>query len=286
MENGHPPVSVCIPTYNSEATVSDTLRSALAQRYANLEIIVSDDASVDRTVSLVRSFNDARLKLIVQPKNLGLVGNWNAAVAAARGELIKLLPADDLLDPDCIRMQVNALVGKPDCVFDVCDTIIIDEKGRTNARIRWPLGDGCAANGPTAARSSVRTHNRFGSPVNVLFRKSVFETVGGFDGRFPFCADYDLWLSMCGHGQISLTRRFLARFRIRDGSNTNQVIFQRPIPWIKEHYTMVKKHQRLGRFTVSSTDIVLHVVGRVVRSIGVAAFILIAGQLSRFRNRG
>lgn len=80
----NPLVSICIPTYNREKYLKHTIESALKQTYSNIEIIVSDNASDDNTVNLVKSFKDKRIHLIVQKKNIGMVPNWNACIKKAR----------------------------------------------------------------------------------------------------------------------------------------------------------------------------------------------------------
>lgn len=110
-----PLVSICIPVYNSEKFVLQALNSILNQTYKNIEIIVVDDGSNDRTVSKINSLNDARLKIISQ-SNKGASTARNNAFKLSVGTYIKFMDADDVLSNNCIEQQVNALTNKDNSV--------------------------------------------------------------------------------------------------------------------------------------------------------------------------
>src|SRR5712671_4891186 len=106
-----PLVSIILPVHDGEAYVGDTLDSALGQTYRNLEVIVVDDGSRDGTRAVVESFaiRDSRVHVIAQP-NRGVADARNRAIAAARGEFIAPLDADDLWDPTKIERQVGRMI--------------------------------------------------------------------------------------------------------------------------------------------------------------------------------
>ena len=101
-------ISIIIPAHNAECWVAETLQSALSQTHSNLEVIVVDDGSSDRTVEVVRSFADGRLRLI-QQENKGACAARNRALAEARGDFTQYLDADNLLAPDKIELQLERL---------------------------------------------------------------------------------------------------------------------------------------------------------------------------------
>lgn len=103
-----PLVSILIPAYNSEAWITDTIRSALAQTWARKEIIVVDDGSRDRTASIARRFSSNGV-LVVTTKNQGAPATRNTAFALCQGDYIQWLDADDLLSPDKVAKQMEAL---------------------------------------------------------------------------------------------------------------------------------------------------------------------------------
>ena len=103
-----PLVSIIVITYNSSKYVLETLESAKAQTYQNIELIVSDDCSIDNTVEICREWIEnnkerfVRTELITAEKNTGIPANCNRGVKAAQGEWVKLIAGDDILYNNCI----------------------------------------------------------------------------------------------------------------------------------------------------------------------------------------
>src|ERR1700704_1460091 len=115
MVDNHPLVSIVLPVRDGELFIGDTLASALGQTYQNLEVIVVDDGSRDGTQSVVEAWiaRDSRVRMMVQT-NRGVADARNRAIAAARGEFIAPLDADDLWDPTKIERQTQRMIGAGD----------------------------------------------------------------------------------------------------------------------------------------------------------------------------
>jgi glycosyltransferase involved in cell wall biosynthesis len=107
----NPLVSIIVITYNQEPYVEAAVRSCLRQTYANIEVIVSDDASKDRTVALVEELmrEDDRIRLFTAPENRGITANVQNALANCRGKYIAFLGGDDLIYPEKIERQVECM---------------------------------------------------------------------------------------------------------------------------------------------------------------------------------
>ena len=130
-----PKVSLCIPVYNGARFLAETMRSALAQDYADFELVVSDNASTDETPQVVAGFDDPRIVYSRSERNLGPVGNFNRCLELARGRYTKILCADDLLYPTCLSRQVAILeedagqaISLVSCARDIIDA---------DSRVRW-----------------------------------------------------------------------------------------------------------------------------------------------------
>jgi glycosyltransferase involved in cell wall biosynthesis len=108
-----PLVSILIPAYNAEAWISDTLRSAVAQTWEPKEIIVVDDGSTDGTLAVARQFESETVRVVTQ-KNQGAAATRNAAFSLCKGDYIQYLDADDLMGPEKIASQMEALGQSPD----------------------------------------------------------------------------------------------------------------------------------------------------------------------------
>jgi glycosyltransferase involved in cell wall biosynthesis len=127
-----PLVTIAIPTYNRAATfLPHALRSALAQDYPALEILVSDNASTDQTEELMRGFEDPRLRYVRHEQNIGGKPNWTFCVRQARGTYFLLLHDDDLIDSDFVTACIEAAQGRPDLGVIRTGVRVIDGEGRT-----------------------------------------------------------------------------------------------------------------------------------------------------------
>jgi glycosyltransferase involved in cell wall biosynthesis len=107
-----PLVSILIPAYNAEEWISQTLESAIAQTWSHKEIIVVDDGSKDQTLAVARRFESDQVRVVTQ-KNQGAAATRNNAFSLCHGDYIQYLDADDLLGPDKIAAQMNALGLSP-----------------------------------------------------------------------------------------------------------------------------------------------------------------------------
>ena len=108
MKNQLPLVSICIPAYNSEKWISETIQSAINQTWQNKEIIVVDDGSTDNTLNILRKFESNFLKIVTQ-KNKGACAARNYALSLSKGDFIQWLDSDDLLAPNKIELQLKEI---------------------------------------------------------------------------------------------------------------------------------------------------------------------------------
>lgn len=106
-----PLVSVLIPTYNREAYIADCINSALNQTYSNIEVVVVDNCSTDRTFQICLEFQlkDPRVKVFQNQENIGPVRNWQKCAEKAEGFYVKVLFSDDELMPDCVEELVQPM---------------------------------------------------------------------------------------------------------------------------------------------------------------------------------
>lgn len=96
-----PEVSVIMTAYNTEAYIAKAIETVLAQSFKNIELVVVDNGSVDRTREIIQSFQakDKRVNLVVNQKNLGVSGGFNTALRAAKGKWVAIVDSDDWIEP-------------------------------------------------------------------------------------------------------------------------------------------------------------------------------------------
>jgi glycosyltransferase involved in cell wall biosynthesis len=213
-----PIISVCIPCYNGEDFIAGTLESVLQQSLSDFELIVIDDASTDRTVSIVEGFRDPRIKLYKNAHNLGMGQNWNKAVSIVRGKYVKLLCGDDLLSPQCLARQVTALesVANTRAVLAICNRTVIDGAGKVVFKRPFPFVAGLV-NGIKLIRRCIRLgSNVIGEPAVGLFRRDLLEKNLTYDASNPYLIDLRFWADLLRHGDAFIDAEYLAAFRISD----------------------------------------------------------------------
>lgn len=243
-----PQVSVCIPAYNNEGYIIETINSVLAQTFTDFELVVIDDCSKDDTAAVVEGVADPRVRLVRNEKNLGMAGNWNRCIEEAGAPLVKVLCADDILYPDSLRLEVQALLDNPDINLVSSDTALINMKGeQVGAFKRFPVRG--RMNGRRLARISLLFNNFFGAPCNNLFRREAGVAVGGFDKDFPYILDFDFWIRLACTGDVFIIHEKLNGFRLRSDSNTGEVMGtgEKGDVYVAEHGRLVEKHkEKLG----------------------------------------
>jgi len=136
-----PRLTIGLPVYNGERYLAEAIDALLGQSYQDYELIISDNASTDGTPEICQRYvrQDARVRYIRQPKNIGLAPNHNVVVEQARGELFKWAANDDLYARELIDRCVDALDEHPDVVLAHCWTARIDGSGTVTRAYEYPL---------------------------------------------------------------------------------------------------------------------------------------------------
>jgi glycosyltransferase involved in cell wall biosynthesis len=114
-----PLISIFIPVYNREKLIGETIESAINQTYKNIEIIIVDNNSTDKTWEILKSYSqkDKRIKIYRNEENIGPVRNWRRCFEYAQGEYAKFLWSDDLIAPEFIEKTLPYLINNPDVGF-------------------------------------------------------------------------------------------------------------------------------------------------------------------------
>ena len=177
-----PLVTIAIPTWNrADRFLPEALQSALAQRYANIEVLVSDNASTDNTGALVASFRDSRIRYLRQSRNLGPEANFDSLLAEARGDYLLYLNDDDTIDPDLLERALAACSAARPPVLIRTGTRVVDERGRTMYEV--PGADRSAGLRDTLSRWS-RSETAFYLCSTLFDTRALRESGGLYSPRF------------------------------------------------------------------------------------------------------
>ena len=198
-----PLVSVVTPSFNTGRFIGEAVDSVLSQDYRNLEYIVMDGGSTDRTISELKRFGN-RINWVSE-RDRGQSDALNKGFLKAKGQIFGWLNSDDTYAPGAISAAVEFLWANPDVAAVYGDAMFIDAHGSDIAK--------CVHVEPFD-RHRLMHYTDFIVQPTVFFRRSAFESVGGIDETLHWCMDYDLWLKMVVKGlKIAYLPRHLANFR-------------------------------------------------------------------------
>lgn len=136
-----PRLSIGLPVYNGEEYLAESLDALLGQTYEDFELVISDNASTDGTEDICRTYaaQDARIRYLRLPRNVGATPNHNRVFAECRGELFKWASHDDLYARDLLRCCVQALDERPDVILAHADQAVIDGDGQVKVPYEYTL---------------------------------------------------------------------------------------------------------------------------------------------------
>ncbi len=233
-----PLVSICIPIFNGEKFLLEALESVKMQTYPNLELIVSDDQSKDRSIEVIENFfRDSHFPFtMVTNTERGIGKNWNNCVRNARGKYIKFLFQDDVIFPESISDLV-AMAESDDAVGLVfSDRKILWDKtnaahlnwynanGKLNQKWNFPLETGIYLGKRILKDRNlflVKPWNKLGEPSSMLYRKSVFERIGLFDTQLNQFLDLEFSLRVLSKYKFGYIQKELSGFRLHDSQASN-----------------------------------------------------------------
>ena len=210
-----PTISVIIPAYNAERTILETITSVQQQTFSDFEIIVINDGSTDRTLEILSTVKDPRLK-IFSYSNGGVPVARNHGLEHATGDLIAFLDADDLWTPDKLELQLTTLQQHPEAGVAYSWIYNMDEKGES-----FSAGNPFLCAGNVYAQLLVENFIVNGS--NCLIRKQAVESVGEFDFSVPGADDWDYWLRLALHWPFVVVPKPQIFYRQSSGSVSSKV---------------------------------------------------------------
>ena len=208
-----PAVSVIMPAYNVAEYVGAALESALAQTFANLEVVVVDDGSSDATPAIAAEVaaRDARVRVIRQ-ENRGLAGARNRALAEAKADYFALLDSDDLWNSTFLEEQIAILRGRPHVSIVTGNARVLG--GRLDGVPARPCPD--TRPDPDLASILADEESVF---IMTVFRRAVYDRIGGFDETMRTNEDFDYWIRAAAAGFVfARNDRPLGSYRRRPDS--------------------------------------------------------------------
>lgn len=229
-----PLVSICIPTYNGDKYLVECLESCVRQSFTDYEIIICDDGSSDKTVSIIEEYV-ARyefIKFIKNEKNLGLVGNWNKCLNLSSGTWIKYVFQDDYITNDCLEKFVHQITDSTQLV--VCKRHFVLPNNASSDDLKYYTNVVRTLENTSNFRGKVFSPeliskiaveniclNFIGEPSLVFFKKSVIQEVGLFNNNLKQICDLEFALRIASKFGLTYLPEQLCAFRIHQDSTTS-----------------------------------------------------------------
>jgi len=250
-----PKVSIVVPNYNHARFLRGRIGSILAQTFQDFELILLDDCSTDDSRSILSSYaSDPRVRIEFNQANSGSTfKQWNKGVRLARGEYVWIAESDDYADEKLLERLLAVLDADPQVVIVNCRSwrVYADDRvdGYADSDLVNVNADKWTNDFSSDGREECRNYFVYLCPIfnasSVLFRKGVYEGVGGADESLRFCGDWKLWAAMALNGRVAHLREPLNYYRVHDANLTEQskrmglagAEYLRVIRWIAGHVT-------------------------------------------------
>lgn len=210
-----PMVSVVIPAYNAERTLPQTIQSVLSQSFRDVEVLVIDDGSTDRTREIAASFGPPVRCL--EQSNQGVSVARNRGIQLASGRYIALLDADDTWESEKLRRQLDVLEADPSVTGVYVGVLKVSAEGHVIEHLSArEFDDPCRS---LLLHSSVIP----ASSSSLLLRRDAFERIGLFDPAFSQCADWDFMIRASLRAKLAPIDEWLVRYRSAVGNMSSNI---------------------------------------------------------------
>ena len=218
-----PRVTVLMTVYNGMPYLPQAVESVLKQTLTHFEFLIIDDASTDGSSERVRSFKDPRIRLVRNEKNLGQAASLNKGLALIPSEFVARLDQDDVCLPERLMSQVDFLKAHPQAAACGSWLTWIDAQGRPLGVTGFPIQNYGSFLGILLGRATPLAHS------TVMFRRRIFEPLGGYDESYAPCEDYELWCRIAlRRMSVGIVPRPLLQVRLHDRQqSTTRLAVQR-----------------------------------------------------------
>ena len=185
-----PKISILMAVFNCSTTLKDSIDSVLMQTFKDFEFIIINDGSTDDTLRIIEGYEDDRIRLINNEKNLGLIKSLNLGLREVSGKYIARMDGDDIAMPDRLSIQFNYLEKNKDVFLLGSSALIIDEYGCVIKKARITKGRDVSKILPTG-NCLIHPSIMFRTIPNLFYREKMLH-----------CEDYDFYLRLVTEGRI------------------------------------------------------------------------------------
>lgn len=223
-----PKVTIAIPTYNRAQFLKEAVESVLAQGYQDFELIISDNASIDKTRELVKSFNDQRIRYHRNNKNIGMMANWNKCVGLSKGNYLMILGDDDKLYPKFLEKSIRVHESKSTIGFSFTYCNKVDLKGKYLMKWGYKFPPAGYLDKYKYLDYTIKFGSCLTNSSTVLINKKVFAKIGYFEAPFSTNTfDFNMWIRIALEYPIYFINETLCDYRIHK-EQVSELHWRRP----------------------------------------------------------
>ncbi len=218
------PLSVLIPAYRPGPYLREAVASVLAQEGVDLHLLVVDDASPEPVAAGLAGIDDSRLRIVRNPVNLGLVGNWNRCLDLAEGDPILIFHQDDRLLPGYLARAVALLAADSSLAFVFSNLRRIDAAGQP-AGGHWQPEALPAASVTLSSADLIRLLLAHGNLIpcpSVVVRRSAYAAAGRFNPDLAYTPDLEMWLRLARAGRVAYLAEPGLEQRVHPGQESSR----------------------------------------------------------------
>lgn len=201
-----PKISIVMPVFNRERYIKSSVESILNQTFSDFEFIIVNDGSTDKTLEILESYKDDRIKIFNNETNRGIVYSRNRGLKETNSELIGMFDSDDIATPDKFQLQYSFLEKNPDIAMVGAGAKWIDEDGKLLTK-KWKVDK------PNKQIPAILLFRNYFIQSTILVRKKAIPK-GLYSSGFDVVEDYKMWFEISQYHKVANINKYLILYRV------------------------------------------------------------------------
>lgn len=236
MKKNKPLVSVVMPVFNGDRFINKAIESILNQTLKDFEFIIINDASTDKSLQIINKYKskDKRIKLINNRKNIHMSQSINLGISKAKSDLIARMDQDDIAFPERLKVQYAFLKSHPKVAIVGNNILTVNEFDSITGKRTYPTTS-------KDLKKIMFRYSPFAHPT-VMFRKKIFQDLGGLDLRMVPCEDTDFWFKLGVNQEFASIPSYLLKYRITITSMSHHNVKKTEIMGFKIKINAIRKY--------------------------------------------
>lgn len=234
-------VSIIMAAYNAMDYIQQSIQSVVDQTYQNWELIICDDASMDGTWDYLAALADSRIQLIRNKENMGASRSRNECLAAASGDFIAVLDADDIWGPEKLKAQISNFSKDPELGIIGTNVIEIDVDGNVVGQRLYP-----------SSHCEIMDLGLWKCPMlhsSIMFKRSIL--IDGYQHRYELAEDWEMIMNIVLSSKATVLQKALVHYRMHEHNLTHTLNSQQRA----SAFLLVQKFEPIASFSANELEV-------------------------------